>query len=155
MSYWSFPGKTRSVCFNEKRNIVQYFRLIFQEENHNILLLLRIFLSIPEFLICWVLWSKVTVTLKIGSGLRPLMKEIIKKNSYDMTMYAATIYLMLIKPFFVFSFGTTCIVYIGKLCERSTLTHIYWREDILSIRIEKKISRDQMYSCKIECSFCC
>ena len=42
-SYWSFQA--RPDCFNEKRNIFKYFSLIFQEENHNILLLLRISLD--------------------------------------------------------------------------------------------------------------
>ena len=47
-------------------------------------------------------------------------------------------------------------VYVGKLCESSTMTQIYWSEDIVFIRIEKKmISRDQMYSCKIERQFRC
>ena len=65
---------------------LQYFSLTFQEENHHmyvILLLLRILiLSIPEFLICWVLWSKVTVT-KISSGLIDPGWLENWRNSYD------------------------------------------------------------------------
>ena len=38
------------------------------------------------------------------------------------------------------------IVYIGTLCESSTMTQIYRSDDIVFIRIEKKlISHDQLY----------
>ena len=38
----------------------------------------------------------------------------------------------------VFSFRTTCIVYIVGVGESSAMAQIYWREDIVFIRIEKK-----------------
>ena len=40
--------------------------------------------------------------------------------------------------FYVFSFRITCNVYIGWVCESSTMTQIYRSEDIVLIRIEKK-----------------
>ena len=52
-------------------------------------------------------------------------------------------------------FPSLCIVYICKLFESSTMTQIYRSEDIVFIRIEKIILRDQMYSGKIERQFCC
>ena len=81
---------------------LQYFSLIFQEENHNILLLLRISLDsnpinsgIPYLLGFVILSDGLTVTYKISSGLRPLMSG--KLINYDATMYASTMYLVLIK----------------------------------------------------------
>ena len=37
------------------------------------------------------------------------------------------------------------IVYIGKLCESSTMTHIYWKKDIVFKRIEKNITWSNLF----------
>ena len=130
--------------------------MIFQEENHNILLLLRISLdSYPInpgilYLLCRVLWSKVTVKLKISSGLRPLMSRKLKKPLWYHNVSRANKH----KLFFIrFPYVQPVLFTFDKLCKSSTMTQIYWNEDI--VFLIKMISRDQIYSCRIECQFRC
>ena len=83
-------------------------------------------LSISDFFICWVLWSKVTITLRLIQNWDPWWVEN-WRNSYDTTIYEI---LVLIKTsflnlfYYVFSFRTICIVYTGKLRESSTMAQI-------------------------------
>ena len=56
---------------------------------------------------------------------------------------------------FFFSVYLRNKIFFFDIGESSTMTQIYWSEDIVFIHIEIMISGDQMYSCKIECQFCC
>ena len=122
LSYCSFRVRLGLIVLTKNATYLQYFLLIFQEENHNIFLL-RISLDsnpinsgIPYLLGFVILSDGLTVTYKISSGLRPLMSG--KLINYDATMYASTMYLVLIKirSFLRVFFRTTFIINIGKLC---------------------------------------
>ena len=122
LSYCSFRVRLGLIVLTKNATYLQYFLLIFQEENHNIFLL-RISLDsnpinsgIPYLLGFVILSDGLTVTYKISSGLRPLMSG--KLINYDATMYASTMYLLLIKisSFLRVFFRTTFIIHIGKLC---------------------------------------
>ena len=128
-----FPSKARPVSFYEKtQHIYSIFHWFFRKRIRTFCCFFRYFwiliLSIPEFLICYVLWSKVTVTLKISSGLRPMMSWTWKKLLWYQTVCYHNVSLAnknKISSFYAFSFRTTSIVYIGKQCESSTMTHRY------------------------------